>query len=329
MSDFSAHRLRSERKPRHHHTSHLKLHGPLSKVVPAMVLRGGESMRVGLIAIAGSLSLTSWLAAMSQSPRDIVNQAVQTELSASRNDHTRWIYYDIDRKPEEIVHQWTAETGSGSIHRVLIEKGKRTTEADQRNAMDRFIGDPSAQAKQRKAGQHDDKQSEDMLLLLPDAFHWTIAGTKGDLTVLHFTPDDQFKPPTWEARVFAAMEGDMLVSKTGHRIVSLKGRLIHDVKFCGGICGNLNSGGTFDVERRQTGPSVWQITETHVHIHGHALLFKNISEEEDEVKTQFQQLPGDVSLQQAEAELLKKNGEPNGRETAHATTASSRSTPPS
>jgi hypothetical protein len=193
--------------------------------------------------------------------------------------------------------------------------------------MDRFIGDPDAQAKQRKAGQHDDKQSEDMLRLLPQAFHWTISGTKGDATVLHFTPNDQFKPPTWEARVFAAMEGDMSVSKTGHRIVSLKGRLIHDVKFCGGLCGNLSAGGTFDVERRQTSPSIWQITETHVHIHGYALLFKNISEEEDEVKTQFQQLPDNISLQQAEAELLKKDSAPNGQQTAHATSPASRSTP--
>ena len=286
-------------------------------------------MRARLIAFAGSLFLTSSLAAVSQSPWDIVNQAVQTELSASRNDHTRWLYYDVDRKPEGTVHQWIAETGGGSIHRVLFEKGQRTSEADQRNAMDRFIGDPSAQARQRKAGQHDDKQSEDMLLLLPDAFHWTIIGTKGDATVLHFTPDDRFEPPTWEARVFAAMEGDMLVSKTGHRIVSLKGRLVHDVKFCGGLCGSLNSGGTFDVERRQTGPPVWQITETHVHIHGHVLLFKNISEEEDEVKTQFRQLPGDISLQQAEAELLKQKAYPNGQQTARATTSPNRSTPPS
>jgi hypothetical protein len=286
-------------------------------------------MRTRLVAFAGLLFLTSSLAASSQSPRDIVNQAVQTELSASQNDHTRWLYYDIDQKPEETTHQWVAETGSGSIHRVLIEKGQRTSEADQRNAMDRFIGDPNAQAKQRKAGQHDDKQSEEMLRLLPNAFHWTITGTKGDATVLHFTPDDQFEPPTWEARVFAAMEGDMLVSKTGHRIVSLKGRLVHDVKFCGGLCGSLNSGGTFDVERRQTGPSVWQITETHVHIHGHALLFKNISEEEDEVKTRFRQLPGDISLQQAEAELLKQNSAPNGQQTARVTSSPNRSTPPS
>jgi hypothetical protein len=107
-----------------------------------------------------------------------------------------------------------------------------------------------------------------------------------------------------ESRVFAAMEGDMTVDAKQHRIVSLKGRLIHDVKILGGLLGGLDAGGTFDVERRQTGMTVWQITETHVHIQGHVLIFKNISEEEDDVKTNFKQIPADVTLEQAENELL-------------------------
>jgi hypothetical protein len=49
---------------------------------------------------------------------------------------------------------------------------------------------------------------------------------------------------------------------------------------------------------------VWQITETHVHIQGHALLFKSISEQEDDVKTKFQPLPDGVSFQEAEKTLL-------------------------
>src|ERR1700740_3535392 len=202
-----------------------------------MVLRGAVSMRA--LILGGSLFLTSTLAASPQSPRDLVSQAVETELTASRNDHSRWLYYDVDRKPGETVQQWVAETGSGAVHRVLFEKGQSTTPAAQRHAMDRFIHDPGAQAKQRKAGQHDDEQSEEMLRLLPDAFIWTIGSTKADSTVLHFTPNPQFKPPSWEARVFAAMEGDLQISKPEHRIMSLKGRLIHDVRFFGGLFGHL------------------------------------------------------------------------------------------
>jgi hypothetical protein len=103
------------------------------------------------------------------------------------------------------------------------------------------------------------------------------------------------------------MEGDMTVDDAQHRIVSLKGRLTRDVKFGGGLFATLKAGGTFDVERRETGNAVWQITETHVHIEGHALVFKSISEQEDDVETKFKALPDDISFQQAEKELLETN----------------------
>jgi hypothetical protein len=107
--------------------------------------------------------------------------------------------------------------------------------------------------------------------------------------------------------VFAAMEGEMAVDNQQHRIASLQGRLIHDVKIAGGLLASLYAGGTFKVERRQTGKDTWQITETHVHIQGHALIFKSISEEEDDVKTDFKQLPDNTTMQQAEGELISEH----------------------
>ncbi len=74
----------------------------------------------------------------------------------------------------------------------------------------------------------------------------------------------------------------------------------------GGLFGDLKTGGSFDVERREIGKGKWQITETHVHIYGHALLFKSISEQEDDVKTEFKELPQAITLQQAEGKLLEK-----------------------
>jgi hypothetical protein len=252
--------------------------------------------------------VASTLFAAGQSPANLVQQAVQTELTASANDHSRWLYYDVDRKPDETTAQWVAETGDGDLHRVMTEHGLPTSSDSQRSGMEKFIHDPTAQARQRKAGAHDDRESEDMLKLLPDAFTWTITGQKYGSTVLHFKPNDAFKPPSWEARVFAAMEGEMRVDNAQHRIVSLSGRLTRDVRFCGGLCGNLSAGGTFQIERREIGPSIWQITETHVHIHGTALFFKNISQEEDDVKTRFHPLPGNITFAQAEVDLLKQTG---------------------
>lgn len=260
-------------------------------------------LRVGRY-LVWAFALLFPMALRAQDARQLVRLAVQTELTADRNDHSHWIYFDIDSRPSRVVKQWVAETSDGSLRRVVEQNGQRVAEADQRQRMDSFLHDSSARSRQRKGDQHDDQQATELLKLLPDAFTWTMQGTRGNTTLLHFKPNPNFRPPDIEARVFAAMEGDMAVDNSQHRIVSLKGRLIHDVKIGWGLLGNLNAGGTFDVERRETGNSVWQITETHVHIQGHALLFKTISEQEDDVKTQFRQLPASITMQQVESQLL-------------------------
>jgi len=257
------------------------------------------------------------LAVSAQSPRDIVGQAVQTELAASRNDHSHWLYFEIDRQPGKTVKQWVAQARSVSLNRVVERNGQTLPENAQRQEMNAFMNNEGAQTKQRKSGQHDDEQAAELLQMLPNAFVWTVASEKGGEIVLHFRPDSKFRPPDLEARVFAAMEGDMAIDRDQHRIASLKGRLIHDVKIAYGLLGNLEAGGTFDVERRELRPHVWQITETHVHIHGHALIFKNISEEEDDVKMHFEQIADSTTLQQAQAELFHRSPDPAQDQALH------------
>lgn len=252
--------------------------------------------------LAGSSAALS-----AQDAKQLVRQAVQTELAADAADHSHWLFFEIDRKPHQSVEQWVAETGDGNLNRVLKENGRPVSEDEQRKRMESFAHDTAAQEKQRKSGQHDDRQATEMLNLLPQAFVWTKVGERNGTTVLHFTPDPKFRPPDYEARVFAAMQGEMAVDNAQHRIVSLKGRLIHDVKFGFGILGDLRAGGTFDVERRVTGGGVWQITETHVHVSGRALLFKSIADEEDDVKSKFKELPADIPLEGAEKTLMAQS----------------------
>lgn len=238
--------------------------------------------------------------------RQFVHQAVQNELAKDRDDHSRWIYFEVDRKDDHGVKQWVAETREGSLRRVLEMNGQPVPEPEQRRRLDTYVRDSSARSKQGKSEQHDDQEATEMLNLLPQAFLWTREGMKGDVAILHFKPDPGFKPLDLEARVFAAMEGDMAVNTQQMRIASIKGRLTRDVLIGYGWLGRLDAGGTFNVERRETGNQIWQIAETHVHIQGHALIFKMISEQEDDVKTQFKQLTNDPSLQQVEGELMKQ-----------------------
>jgi hypothetical protein len=96
------------------------------------------------------------------------------------------------------------------------------------------------------------------------------------------------------------MAGTLVVSKPAHRIKTFKGTLSEDIAIGWGLLARIKQGGTFDVERRQVvGPGLWCITQTHVHISGHALFFKTIGQQEDEVKTDFTQVPAGTTLEQA------------------------------
>ena len=188
----------------------------------------------------------------------------------------------------------------------MEENDRKLSEAQQRQKMDGFLRDSGAQARDCKKQEEDIKQTVDLLNLLPEAFLWTSTGTQGTYTTLHFTPNVKFHAPTREARILSGVEGDLVVNADQHRIVSLKGRLVHDVKFGGGLLGELKSGGSFDIERREIQDGEWQIVETHVHFAGRMLLFKSVSEQEDDEKSEFKLLPSSVSLEQAKTELLQR-----------------------
>ncbi len=244
-----------------------------------------------------------------QDPRaqSVVRTATQTELAADKADHSRWQYKDVDRKPDGESVYIVVETDHGSVKKKIQQDGRALTPDELRAEDDRirsFVNDPRQQAKQRKDGEQDDRRAEDMLRMLPEAFLWSVKNETADSITLAFTPDPGFDPPTMEARVFAAMAGDIVVSKKQNRMQTIKGRLIHDVKFGFGLLGKMDEGGTFNVERREISPGIWCITESHVHINGRALLFKSIGEQDDEVKSEFRRTPPATTLEQA-ANMLK------------------------
>jgi hypothetical protein len=103
------------------------------------------------------------------------------------------------------------------------------------------------------------------------------------------------------------MSGTLVVDEHEMRLKKLAGRLDKDVVFGWGLLGRINSGGTFEIVRQNVGSGSWQITQTHVHISGHALFFKSIGDQEDEVTSDYHRTPDGVDLNKA-AEMLR-NGE--------------------
>jgi hypothetical protein len=259
---------------------------------PARHLPGTARLRLSIIPLAAALLLQPalWAEASDPAALAVVKQAVTAELNAARTDRTPWAYRDHDIQPGKDAVEQVIETPKGDLHRTLELNGKPLTgaAADKELArMRQFVNSPEEQARRRKAAESDGAQAAEFLRMLPEAFVWTIVTETPQAVTLKFHPNPDFSPPDAQSRVLGVMAGQMTVARDGNRIQSLRGTLTDDVKFGLGLFGKIDRGGTFNVERRELAPGKWQITESHVHIGGHALLFKTIGQQEDEVKTDW------------------------------------------
>lgn len=265
-------------------------------------------VKLGVALLSVALAVSPLLASSPRKDaRAFVRLVVENELKADANDHSKWMYLDDNKIPDGHTLKIVIQTAQGDLFKTLKKGGRALTQDEQKadeKKIDGFVSDASVREKQKRDGEQDSEKAAALTKLLPDAFLWTIASRKGALTTLNFKPDPRFNPPTRESRVFAAMEGTMVVHTKQKRIQQLKGRLTHDVDFGYGLLGKLEKGGTFEIERQQLKPGIWDITQTHIHIHGHALIFKSIGEEQDEVTSHYQPTPPGLSLEDA-AKMLK------------------------
>lgn len=252
---------------------------------------------------------TIWLAcslAHAQNPQAIIQQAVDAERAGNRSDHTNWVYLEQISKPKENVRQWVATTQQCNVDRVFEKNDQKLPETQQRELIDRFMRDPRAKQKQLAESDHDNQQVDNLLKLLPDAFLWTQTGMTPTTVLLHFEPNPGFHPPTREARVFGGMTGDVAIDRRQYRIVSMSGLLTRDVTFGGGLLGRLKKGSTFSLEQAEVGKASWQLTGIHVHLEGSALLFKSVSLQQDDERSQFQPEPQDVTLGDAATVAMRQ-----------------------
>ncbi len=258
----------------------------------------------GLLALL--LCLAATCPAQSSSPQQLVQQVVNNEVAANQNEHTHWIYRDADKTPEKNVVKLVIETADGSVSKTIRTNARPLTAEEQQQdqaKIQKVVADPAVRDRQRRNSAHDDKQAVAMMRMLPDAFIWTEVGRSNSEVTLHFKPNPAFQPPTYESRVFAAMAGEMVLDVQQKRLKVLSGTLIQPVEFGWGMLGKLKEGGTFHVVHSEVAPGKWEITQTHVHIEGHALFFKSISEQEDEVSSHYKLTPAHLTLQQA-AQML-------------------------
>ena len=260
-----------------------------------------------LVPIAALFSTIAAPSAGAQSPREIVATVVDNEVRIEAADHSRWMYCDAYKSPEKDTVKLVIQTPGVNLSEVIEDHGQPPSpqehEADLSHTQ-QILSDPGLRARMRRNEAHDGQQADDLMKMLPNAYIWTIVSRENGKITLASRPDPNFTPPSMSARVMASMSGTLVVDERSMRLISLTGKLLKAVDFGWGLFGHLDAGGTFQIVRTEVAPGIWQITQTHVHIAGHALFFKNIGDQEDEVTSDYKPVPDDVDMNKA-AQMIR------------------------
>jgi hypothetical protein len=243
---------------------------------------------------------------------ELVRRVIANELRMQDQDHSRWMYEEESVKAGVKETKVVAGTKDGSVTLLVARNGQPLAHdelAKQKEQMNAFIRDRQAQEKRKQSAREDAAKTKRLLSMLPEAFIFNYAdgsGDTGDTIRLNFRPNPAYHASSREAQVFQEMEGTLTVDRKEERLVEINGKLMQEVKFFGGLLGHLDRGGSFDVRQARVGTNIWQVERLNVNMKGKALFFKTISVQQDETYSHFQQLPDDITLQEAADRLVKE-----------------------
>ena len=238
----------------------------------------------------------------------LARAVVENELRAEDADQARWMYQLRKKHGDTTELSEVVETKQGPLSRRIAANGGALSAEEQKKEDERIqklLQDPEKEKKAQQERREDSEQARKLLQMLPEAFNFTCGGAEGKLIKLNFRPNPQFHPSSRQAHVFHDMVGSILVEPRQKRLAGIEGHLLNEVKFGGGLLGHLDKGGDFFVTQTEVAPNHWEMTRMRVNMHGKALFFKTISVQEDETRTNYHQVPGNLTLSQA-AQILRK-----------------------
>jgi hypothetical protein len=247
------------------------------------------------------LVMAGAMLAAQENPQQLVQETIQNELNGSRHPNY-WMYRDDDTVSGKNKVERVVETPQCWFRWLISTNGQppNAEEQQQQEAkINSLVTDESARQKSRAAVEQDSHKAENLMKMLPNAFLYSYDGEQNGNIRLKFRPNPQFSPPSNAAKVFHNMQGVLLINKREKRLAGMDGTLMQNVDFGWGILGKLDKGGTFRVQQSEVGPHDWEMTRLDVHIHGRALFFHTISQDQTENMTEFEPVPKNISLAQA------------------------------
>jgi len=262
-------------------------------------------------------TLAQELATPQISPQDLVRETVAKEVAAAHQSQTKHMFRSRKQAAKGSQTHLYVETNDALAGMLVAVNDQPISAAQQQQEfghLDWLINNPDQLRKKRAREKEDEERTLRIVKALPDAFRYEYVGVEngtsemgkpGDRLVrLKFSPNPGYSPPSHVEQVLAGMQGYLILDTTEHRIARIDGILFREVTFGWGIIGHLDKGGHFLVQQADVGDGTWEITAMSLKITGKVLMFKSISMISDEVLSDFQLMPQDLSFAKG-VELLK------------------------
>jgi hypothetical protein len=165
--------------------------------------------------------------------------------------------------------------------------------------------DPSPLQKLKQAQGEDELKLQKLMSLMPQAFVYDYDGVEENLLRIKFRPNPDYSPPTYEARVIHSLAGTILIDSEHRRLVRVAGHLTNRVEFGYGLLGRIDSG-TVELGRVEVGPQQWKTAFINIHFSGRLAIFKTISKDQYELRSEFRVVSSNLSLTDAKDLLVSR-----------------------
>jgi hypothetical protein len=258
---------------------------------------------------AGTVSVSRPNSGQSPTPTagELVATVVANEL-ADREQLRKWICMIEKRAGKETLTEEQVETRVGPLYRLLAIDGTalNTGQRQQDDArIGRLMKDPSPLLKLKQAEDDDELKLQKLLRLMPHAFLYDYDGVEDKLLRVNFRPNPDYTPPTYEARVIHSLAGTLLVDSERKRMTKVAGHLVNRVEFGYGLLGRIDNG-TVEFGRVEVGPQQWKTAFINIHFSGRVAIFKTVSKDQYERRSDFRLVASDLSLSDAKDLLVSR-----------------------
>jgi hypothetical protein len=246
-----------------------------------------------------------------QPAQQLVADVIYNELN-DRGCDSFWQYGIHRVSGLQNVDREQVETSDGPIFRLVKDHSNPLDAGERRREdlrLEELVQRPGAMALIRQEHLKDEARMRNVIELLPWAFLFEYTGPSEGVQVrLSFRPNPAFTPASYEARIVHALGGTLVVNQRLKRLIDMDGRLIERIDFGYGILGHVEKGGTFEIRREQVSETHWKTNLIEVHIQGRVLLFKNVTKDQRESRSDFRPVPQNISLAEAKALLDQAAG---------------------